>query len=198
MCPRAAATRPCVGSGHSWERPAGTHARIVGGRLPPFAHGGAARASTKMPDVTRRSLLQRLTPAILVSIPLLVAACASPAARPAPEEVVIWKELGSWSGRGNVQTESFVGLTGALRMHWRTMNPSPADGGTFRLVLQSAISGRELRDVVEVKGAGEDTAYVAEDPRVFFMSVEAANLDWSFTVEEAVFAQRTQRARPAR
>jgi hypothetical protein len=28
---------------------------------------------------------------------------------------------------------------------------------------------------------------VADDPRVFQISVESANLDWSFSVEEAVF-----------
>jgi hypothetical protein len=150
-----------------------------------------------MPDVTRRSRFSRLGIPIVGSLALFVAACAAPAAKPVPKEVVIWKQLGSWSGRGNIQTESFVGLTGALRMHWRTVNQPPGEG-TFRLVLQSAISGRELRDVVDVKGSGEDTAYVAEDPRVFFMSVEAANLEWSFTVEEAIFAQQTERPRPAR
>jgi hypothetical protein len=100
---------------------------------------------------------------------------------------VIWKNLGAWSGRGNAQTESFLGLTGALRMHWQTKNEAPRGMGTFRLILQSAISGRALQEPVDEKGLGEGTAYVAEDPRVFYMSVESANLDWSFTVEEALF-----------
>jgi hypothetical protein len=135
---------------------------------------------------------------LVSALGLLAGGCAAPAARPAAKEVVIWKQLGSWSGRGNTQTESFVGLTGALRMHWHTKNESPGSQGTFRLILQSAISGRELQDVVNVTGPGEDTAYVADDPRVFFMSVDSKNLDWSFTVEEAVFAQRTDRPRAAR
>ena len=82
---------------------------------------------------------------------------------------------------------SFIGLTGALRMHWRTKNEAPPGAGTFKLILQSAISGRELQHTVDETGTGEGTAYVAEDPRAFYMSVESSNLDWWVTVEEAVF-----------
>jgi hypothetical protein len=123
-----------------------------------------------------------------VAAALLAAACGTPA-KPVPRETVVWKKLGAWSGRGNTQTESFIGLTGALRMHWRTRNEEPAGAGTFRLILQSAVSGRPLQETVDEKGLGEGTAYVAEDPRMFFMSVESANLDWSFTVEEATFSR---------
>jgi hypothetical protein len=118
---------------------------------------------------------------------LLASTCGAPPAKPAPKEVVVWKELGQWSGRGNAQTESFVGLTGALRMHWRTVNESPTGSGRFRLILQSAISGRSLQDVVDRQGPGEGTAYIAEDPRTFYVLVESASLDWSLTVEEAMF-----------
>jgi hypothetical protein len=123
---------------------------------------------------------------------LLAGGCQAPAPQPSPSsEVVIWKNLGEWSGRGNKQTESFVGLTGALRMHWQTKNEAPKGTGTFRLILQSAISGRALQEPVNETGVGEGTAYTADDPRVYYISVESANVDWSFTVEEAVFANRT-------
>ena len=59
--------------------------------------------------------------------------------------------------------------------------------GTFRLILQSAISGRDLQEPVDEQGIGEGTVYVAEVPHVFYALVESANVDWSFTVEEAVF-----------
>jgi hypothetical protein len=100
---------------------------------------------------------------------------------------VVWKTLGKWSGRGNSQTESFIGLTGALRVNWRTHNETPAGRGRFRLILQSAISGRDLQEVVDETGHGDGIAYVADDPRVFQISVDSANLDWSFSVDEAVF-----------
>jgi hypothetical protein len=72
-------------------------------------------------------------------------------------------------------------------MNWRTHNETPAGSGQFRLILQSAISGRDLQEVVDEKGQSDGTAYVAEDPRVFQILVQSANLDWSFSVEEAVF-----------
>src|SRR4030095_5303183 len=72
----------------------------------------------------------------------LTGARGAPRARPPRKEVVLWKQLGSWSGRGNAQTESFVGLTGSLRFHWRTTQEHPKGQGKFKLILQSAISGR--------------------------------------------------------
>ena len=85
---------------------------------------------------------------------LMASACGSPPPKPVQPEVAIWKNLGEWSGRGNAQTESFVGLTGALRMHWRTKNEVPQGAGTFRLILHSAISGRVLQEPVDEKGIG--------------------------------------------
>ena len=73
---------------------------------------------------------------------LLCAACRESPPPPPPKEVVVWKRLGAWSGRGNTQTESFLGLTGSLRVQWKTQNESAGRKGTFRLTLQSAISGR--------------------------------------------------------
>jgi len=135
--------------------------------------------------------------AVSVAATLLSGGCSrSPDREVSREEAVVWKPLGSWSGRGNLQTESFVGLTGSLRMHWQTKNESPKGKGTFRLILHSAISGRELQEPVDHQGVGEGTEYVAEDPRVFFMSAESSNLDWSFSVEEAVFGSRA--ASPAK
>jgi hypothetical protein len=130
-----------------------------------------------------------------VTAGFLGSACGTPSAEPVQQEVVVWKKLGEWSGDGNAQTESFLGLTGALRMHWRTKNEAPTGGGTFKLLLQSAISGRVLQETVDETGTGEGTAYVAEDPRAFYMSVESSNLEWSVTVEEAVFGSLA--ARPA-
>ena len=142
------------------------------------------------------TVVQRVL-AASVAATLLSGGCSRPPAREVSrEEVVVWKPLGSWSGRGNLQTESFVGLTGSLRMHWQTKNESPKGKGSFRLILHSAVSGRELQEPVDHQGVGEGTEYVAEDPRVFFLSAESSNLDWSFSVEEAVFGSRA--ASPAK
>jgi hypothetical protein len=125
--------------------------------------------------------------ALAVATATLTGACGAPPPEPAGKEVVVWKQLGSWSGRGNAQTESFVGLTGSLRLRWRTTHEDPKGQGRFKLILQSAISGRALQEPVDEEGPGEGTAYAADDPRVFHILVESANLDWWFTVEEAAF-----------
>jgi hypothetical protein len=130
--------------------------------------------------------------ALPVGAALLATVCGAPPPKPVQKEVVVWKQLGEWSGHGNAQTESFIGLTGALRMHWRTKNEVPKGAGTFRLILQSAISGRDLQAPVDQRGVGEGTAYAADDPRVFQISVESANLDWAFTVEEALFGSQAE------
>lgn len=145
--------------------------------------------------VPARRWLIRHAFALTVATTLLAAGCSAPPPKAVQEEVVAWKNLGEWSGRGNAQTESFVGLTGALRMRWRTKNESPKATGTFRLILQSAISGRDLHETVDATGPGEGTAYVAEDPRAFQITVQSADLDWSFTVEEAVFGTQNEKSK---
>ena len=142
-----------------------------------------------------RRVLQRVIAAPMAWT-LLMSACETPP--PPPKEVVVWKSLGEWSGRGNAQTESFIGLTGALRMHWRTKNEAPKGAGTFTLILQSAISGRDLQQPVDEKGLGEGTAYTADDPRAFQITVQSANLDWTFTVEEAVFGSQAEKPKQPR
>lgn len=140
----------------------------------------------------RRVSLRVLVSGILV---LVLAACErTPPASPA-REVVVWEKLGSWSGRGATQTESFTGETGFLRVHWKTDGNAAADDGTFVLAIHSAISGRPLATAVDHRGAGGGTAYVNEDPRVFYAVVESAALDWSFTVEEGVTVRVTDRGK---
>ena len=154
-----------------------------------------------MPGVARRPRYRRVWQRVIgaaMAWVLLTSACETPPPPPPLKEVVVWKSLGEWSGRGNAQTESFIGLTGALRMHWRTKNEAPKGAGTFTLILQSAISGRDLQQPVDEKGLGEGTAYTADDPRAFQITVQSANLDWTFTVEEAVFGSQAEKPKQPR
>jgi hypothetical protein len=112
-------------------------------------------------------------------------ACHAPTEKKREPEVA-WHRIGSWSGVGNMQTESFESNTGSLRVQWKTANETAPGNGTFRLAFHSSISGRELQVAVDRTGTGADTAYVQQDPHVFFAKVESANLAWSFTVDEAV------------
>lgn len=95
----------------------------------------------------------------------------------------MWDKLGQWSGKNSIQTESFTGLTGALRITWEAKGPAD---GTFLLTIHSSISGRPLQVAVDQKGPGRDVAYVNEDPRVFFAVIETDRMEWSFTVDEAM------------
>ena len=94
-----------------------------------------------------------------------------------------WRTLGTWTGTGSRQTESFDVTTGALRLRWET-RASAAGAGSFRVWLHSAISGRPLQMLVEQVGAGTGTAHVADDPRVSYLVVEAEGVTWTAALDE--------------
>src|SRR5678815_47412 len=136
-------------------------------------------------------MVRRALAAGLAAAAVTAGACG-PRANPRPQgaaPTVVWRPLGSWSGRGSLQTESFTSETGALRVRWETKAPTaevPPAPGLFRLNAHSAISGRLLQQVVEQAGAGSGVGYVQQDPHVFYVVVEANQLSWTFTVEEAI------------
>jgi len=140
----------------------------------------------------RRSLVCRGAAAALVA--LTAAGCLVRAATPAEKteplpvgaEAVSWQPLGSWSGTGSSQSESFIGNTGAFRVRWEA-KAAGAQPGELRIALHSAVSGRPIVTAVDVHGAGKGEAVVSDDPRVYYVQVDSANLEWRFTVEEGIF-----------
>jgi hypothetical protein len=132
--------------------------------------------------------------AVLVAALVAVAAggCRARADQPPKPaaQSVAWHQLGTWSGRGNLQTESFTSETGALRVRWETTpqagDAAPAATAAFRLTAHSAISGRPLQEVVDQRGLGNGVGYVQQDPHVFYVVVDSSHLSWKFTVEEAI------------
>lgn len=127
----------------------------------------------------------------LLAIAAHAGACRRHEAVPAKasEPQIIWRAVGSWSGHGNRQTESFTSDTGALRVKWQATPPAGAPSATasvFRVTAHSAISGRVLQQVVEHRGAGSGVDYVSQDPHVFYLSVESAGLDWTVSVDEGI------------
>src|SRR5438105_4736285 len=87
------------------------------------------------------SLIPMFLAALLVS-------CTSQPPPPEKHEVVTWHTLGSWSGQGNVQTESF-NSDGGLRVQWETKNETKPGAGRFKLSINSAISGRSIGIAVD-------------------------------------------------
>jgi len=128
---------------------------------------------------------------------LLCGSCREAPPR-AGEPAVVWRPLGSWSGRGSMQTDAFISDTGSMRLRWETRNESAPGKGFLRVIVHSDVSGRPLVEAVDVHGVGAATTYVTEDPRPFFLAVESANLDWSVAAEEAVAATVTPGASPAK
>lgn len=102
------------------------------------------------------------------------------------EPEVAWRRLGSWSGTGNTQTESFIFESGALRVRWATSNERSGHVGTFKLILQSAVSGRQLAVAADQRGVGKGESFVSEPPHQAYVLIESSDIDWSFTVDEAV------------
>jgi len=115
---------------------------------------------------------------------LAAAACRSQPPSSPPRDVVIWKEVGAWSGRGNAQTESFTSDTGGFRVRWETRNESAPGAGRLKVVFRSGDSGRPIMEAVDARGVGHDEEEVADNVRWYFLTIESANVDWTVHVDE--------------
>ena len=130
---------------------------------------------------------------ILLLTLLLVGACHSEPSRPQTKEVVVWRQLGSWSGRGDRQTETFTSDGGGFRVHWEMRNEPRPDAGRLRVVFRSGDSGREIIEAIDARGAGGGTEEVAaERPRWYYLTIESADADWKVSVDERIDAQTSR------
>ena len=127
---------------------------------------------------------RRVSGAVVILLVGALFAAGCKAKKPASHRETVWQPLGTWSGHGNVQTESFNGDSGALRIRWKASHAAP--DGVFQLTVHSAISGRPMGLVVDHAGDGDGTAFFSDDPHVFFAVVDSKDLDWTFTVEQPV------------
>jgi len=113
---------------------------------------------------------------------------------PPPRAVVVWKAIGSWSGRGNAQTETFTSDSGGFRVHWEMKNETRPDAGRLRVVFRSGDSGREIIEAIDARGAGSGTEEVAaERPRWYYLTIESADAEWKVSVDERIDAQTISR-----
>jgi hypothetical protein len=139
----------------------------------------------QLPDIVGRSSI--LLVAALAATSPLFAACGSGTTSAAEvREVVVWRSLGNWSGHGSLQSESFLNHSGALRLHWQARNRQAGADGSLRLTLHSAVSGRPLTVLLDVRGNSEGMKDLPEDPRTLYVVVESADADWQFAIEEAI------------
>jgi hypothetical protein len=134
----------------------------------------------------------------IVSVLLLVASaaggCQSAPHREPHARQIGWRPVGSWSGRGDTQTDSFNIESTEWRIKWETKGAASPSSGLFHVVVHSAVSGRPLQEAVEHRGNGGGVAYVTEDPRLYHLVIDSSGVDWSIAVEEAVVGD-VQRSR---
>jgi hypothetical protein len=114
--------------------------------------------------------------------------------KPQPADVVVWHQVGSWSGRGNTQTESFTSDTAGFRVRWKTSNETAPGAGTLKVIFRSGDSGREIIQAIDVRGIGSDEEIVAaERPRWYYLTIDSAGVDWTVSVDERIDAQRVSK-----
>jgi hypothetical protein len=125
--------------------------------------------------------------ALAVGVSLLVSGCRNEKTPPPPQDVVVWHQVGSWSGRGNKQTETFTSDTGGFRVRWATTNETASGAGTLKVIIRSADSGREIVEAVDARGIDSDVAIVAaERPRWYYLTIDSANVDWTVSIDERI------------
>lgn len=104
--------------------------------------------------------------------------------RPAVAPGIAWREVGTWSGGGNRQTESFDVSLSAMRLRWQTTHETAPGAGHLIVTLHSAVSGRPLQTIVDAHGVASATVDVAEEPRLCHFVIEGTNVDWQMTLEQ--------------
>ena len=122
----------------------------------------------------------------LITAALMTLACQSAPPHPVKASTVLWRPIAQWTGHGNQQTDSFEMGNAEWRIKWETSQEAPPGKGTFKVTVHSAISGRPLISAVDFQGVGKDTTYVTEDPRLFYLVIDSANVQWAVTVETSV------------
>ncbi len=122
---------------------------------------------------------------------LLVAACATLTAcggdappAPAPPVALEWREVGSWSGTGHRQTESFEVSQFAMRLRWRVVRETTPGQGHLTVTLHSAVSGRPLQTLVDATGVASGEALVADDLRPAHFVIEGERVEWQMTLDQ--------------
>jgi hypothetical protein len=123
---------------------------------------------------------------------LAATACQSQSPPTPPRDVVIWREVGAWSGRGNIQTETFTSDTGGFRVRWETRNETSPGAGRLKVVFRSGDSGRPIIEAVDVRGVGHDEEEVADNVRWYFLTIESANVEWTVHVDERLRGHTTR------
>ncbi len=141
--------------------------------------------------------MQKMCRAVAAGVVVIVAtyagACgdqSGPVADRAAAAPVTWREVGTWSGRLSQQTESFEVSTVPMRLRWQTSNETSPGAGRLTVTLHSAASGRPLHTFVDARGVSSSSVDIADEPRWSYFVIDAANVEWHVTLEQAFTSER--------
>jgi hypothetical protein len=126
---------------------------------------------------------------VVIVVAALASACrgdrSGHAAQPGAAAEVTWREIGTWSGRRSQQTESFEVSTVPMRLRWQTTSETSPGAGRLTVTLHSTASGRPLQTIVDAHGVSSAAVDVADEPRWAYFVIEAANVEWQMTLDQA-------------
>ncbi len=98
-----------------------------------------------------------------------------------PQKARWWHRIGSWQGSGAKETEVFDVASSEWRLVWTS---KPVDGAGYLSFTVCDESGGPVALAVNQTAAGADTTYVHTKPGRYYISANAANTDWSVSVED--------------
>jgi hypothetical protein len=134
-------------------------------------------------------VLRAVAAGVVIVLAALACGCRgqqpSPVAQTPAAAAITWHEVGTWSGRLSQQTGSFEVSTVPMRLRWKTTSETSPGAGHLTVTLHSAVSGRLLQTIVEAHGVASATVNVADEPRWCHFAIEAANVEWQMTLEQA-------------
>jgi hypothetical protein len=121
---------------------------------------------------------------VIVSVTGCSSGTSSPPARTPKDDPRVWRQVGSWSGHGSQQLDTFPIERLTWRVRWETRNETAPGTGQILVTANSGDSGRIIFDVLDVKGVGKDIEYFTELPRRYYFVVASSNIDWTLVAEE--------------
>lgn len=121
-----------------------------------------------------------------IAMACLLAGCTPPEQKPAGFTTA-YRPVGTWSGTGNKTIGDVMLASGRFRVTWQTSDEASPGAGRFVLTARSSVSGRPLQEVANYVGEGGGTIeFGEEDRRIYDFTVESANVQWSFTVDDVI------------
>jgi hypothetical protein len=122
-------------------------------------------------------------PRVILLLVTVVAGCDRQAV-PTQQSIATVRSLGTWEGSGN-RTIGITSDSGRFRVKWETREGA-LPGGSFRLTVHSAVSGRPIQVIADHQGAGGATVDFADDPRPYNLMIDSAGVQWLVSVDEIV------------